>query len=77
MLRSDSDMIKVLDVLYEDVGAKAIFTHWPTECGYFLCELQGDSSSKNGDATGRISLASRRPDVHPSSTTARTKTKSQ
>lgn len=29
-LRTKSDMIKILDVLYEDVGIKGIFTNWPS-----------------------------------------------
>lgn len=35
VLRTDSDMIKVLDVLYEDVGVKAIFTDWPSVITFY------------------------------------------
>lgn len=35
VLRSDSDMIKVLDVLYEDVGAMATWTDWPSVVTFY------------------------------------------
>ena len=35
VLRTDSDMIKVLDVLYEDVGIKAVFTDWPSVVTFY------------------------------------------
>ncbi|KAL7530774.1 hypothetical protein ACHAXR_003667 [Thalassiosira sp. AJA248-18] len=35
VLKTDSDMIKVLDVLYEDVDAKAIFTDWPSVVTFY------------------------------------------
>jgi glycerophosphoryl diester phosphodiesterase len=35
VLRSDSDMLKVLDVLYEDVGVKAIVTDWPSVVTFY------------------------------------------
>ncbi|KAL9184737.1 hypothetical protein ACHAXT_012707 [Thalassiosira profunda] len=34
-LRTDSDMLKVLDVLYEDVGISAIFTDWPSVVSFY------------------------------------------
>jgi glycerophosphoryl diester phosphodiesterase len=34
-LRSESDMIKILDVLYEDVGVKGIFTDWPSMVTFY------------------------------------------
>ena len=34
-VRTESDMIKVLDVLYEDVGIKGIFTNWPSVVTFY------------------------------------------
>jgi len=35
VLRTDSDVIKVLDVLYEDVGIMAIWTDWPSVATFY------------------------------------------
>eukprot|EP00986_Skeletonema_menzelii_P003273 scaffold981_cov144-Skeletonema_menzelii.AAC.5 len=35
VLRTDSDVIKVLDVLYEDVGIMAIWTDWPSIATFY------------------------------------------
>jgi len=35
VLRTDSDVIKVLDVLYEDVGITAIWTDWPSVATFY------------------------------------------
>eukprot|EP00581_Thalassiosira_minuscula_P014785 CAMPEP_0183721236 /NCGR_PEP_ID=MMETSP0737-20130205/13576_1 /TAXON_ID=385413 /ORGANISM="Thalassiosira miniscula, Strain CCMP1093" /LENGTH=553 /DNA_ID=CAMNT_0025951209 /DNA_START=75 /DNA_END=1736 /DNA_ORIENTATION=+ len=35
VLQSDSDMMKVLDVLYEDVGISGIFTDWPSVVTFY------------------------------------------
>ena len=34
-INTDSDMIKILDVLYEDVGIKAVFTDWPSVVTFY------------------------------------------
>lgn len=35
VLREDADILKVLDVLYEDVGIKAIWTDWPSIATFY------------------------------------------